>query len=160
LSTQDRSRLIGVQANVWTRTDGNEEAIEQMTFPRAAALAEIGWTPSAELRWPDFQPRMVAMLGRYSRLGVRYSDAAFRVMAFKRGESGDRISVELAKQVPLGEIRYTTNGTEPTAKSPAYTDVFQVPRATVIKAAVFYNGDPLSRTTAIDVNTDIAGGPM
>lgn len=160
LSAQDRSRLIGVQANVWTSTDGNEEVIEQMTFPRAAALAEIGWTPSAELRWPDFQPRMVAMLGRYSRLGVRYSDAAFRVMAFKRGESGGRISVELAKQVPLGEIRYTINGTEPTAKSPAYTDVFQVPRATVIKAAVFYNGEPLSRTTSIDVNTDIAGGPM
>src|SRR5688572_6038058 len=104
LSAQDRSRLIGVQANVWTSTDGNEEAIELMTFPRAAALAEIGWTPSAELRWPDFQPRMVAMLGRYARLGVRYSDAAFRVMAYKRGESGGRISVELAKQVPLGEI--------------------------------------------------------
>ena len=103
---------------------------------------------------------MVPMLARYSRLGVRYSDEAFRVMAFKRGESGGRISVELAKQVPLGEIRYTTNGTEPTAKSATYTDVFQVPRATVIKAAVFYNGDPLSRTTSIDVSSDIAGGPM
>lgn len=160
LSAQDRSRLIGVQASVWTSTDGNEEAIELMTFPRAAALAEIGWTPSAQLRWPDFQPRMVPMLARYSRLGVRYSDEAFRVMAFKRGESGGRISVELAKQVPLGEIRYTTNGTEPTPKSATYTDVFQVPRATVIKAAVFYNGDLLSRTTSIDVSSDIAGGPM
>jgi hexosaminidase len=160
LSAQDRSRLIGVQANVWTSTDGNEEAVELMTFPRAAALAEVGWTPSAELRWPDFQPRMVAMLGRYSRFGLRYSDAAFRVMAFKRGEAGGRIAVELAKQVPLGEIRYTINGSEPTAKSLGYTDVFQVPRATVIKAAVFYNGEPLSRTTSIDVNTDIAGGPM
>lgn len=160
LSAQDRSRLVGVQANVWTSTDGNEEAVELMTFPRAAALAEVGWTPSAEMRWPDFQPRMVPMLGRYSRLGVRYSDAAFRVMAFKRGEAGGRISVELAKQVPLGEIRYTINGTEPTAKSTGYTDVFQVPRATVIKAAVFYNGEALSRTTSIDVSTDIAGGPM
>jgi len=160
LSGQDRARLVGVQANMWTGADGNEEAIERMTFPRAAALAEIAWTPSADLRWPDFQPRMVAMMGRYSRLGVRYSDEAFRVMAFKRGESAGRVSVELAKQVPLGEIRFTTNGAEPTAKSPTYTDVFQVPRATVIKAAVFYNGDLLSRTTAIDVNTDIAGGPM
>lgn len=160
LSAQDRSRLIGVQGNVWTSTDGNEEAIEQMTFPRAAALAEIAWTPAAQLRWPDFQPRMVAMLGRYSRLGVRYSDAAFRAIAFKRGEAGGRVAVELAKQVPLGEIRYTTNGTEPTAKSAVYTDVFEVPRATVIKAAVFYNGEPLSRTTAIDVNSDIAGGSM
>ncbi len=160
LSAQDRGRLIGVQGNVWTTTDGNEEVIEQMTFPRAAALAEIGWTPSAQLRWPDFQPRLVAMLGRYSRLGVRFSDAAFRATAFKRGESAGRVSVELAKQVPLGEIRYTINGSEPTARSSVYTDVFEVPRGTVIKAAVFYNGEPLSRTTAIDVNADIAGGSM
>lgn len=161
LSAQDRSRLIGVQANVWTSGDGNEEEIEVMTFPRAAALAEIAWTPSSQLRWPDFQPRMVSMLGRYSRLGVRYSDAAFRAMAFKRGEAaGGRISIELAKQVPLGEIRYTINGTEPTAKSTAYTDVFDVPRTTVIKAAVFYNGEPLSRTTSIDVNADLASGAM
>jgi hexosaminidase len=160
LSAQDRGRLIGVQGMVWTSTDGNEEAIEQMTFPRAAALAEIAWTQPAQLRWPDFQPRMVAMMGRYSRFGLRYSDAAFRATAFKRGEAGGRVAIELAKQVPLGEIRYTTNGTEPTAKSQVYTDVFQVPRATVIKAVVFYNGEPLSRTTSIDVNTDIAGGPM
>ena len=157
LSSQDLSRLIGVQANVWTNTDGNEENIEAMTFPRAAALAEIAWTPPAQLRWADFQPRMVAMMGRYSRVGIRYSDAAFRAMAFKRGETGDRIAVELAKQVPLGEIRYTLNGTEPNAKSVAYTDVFEVPRATLIKAAVFYNGEPLSRTTSINVSTDMAG---
>ncbi|HEY0941543.1 MAG TPA: family 20 glycosylhydrolase [Steroidobacter sp.] len=69
LSAQDRSRLIGVQANVWTRRDGNEEEIESLTFPRAAALAEIGWVHSIRLHWPDFQPRMAAMLGRYSRLG-------------------------------------------------------------------------------------------
>ena len=128
-----------------------------MTFPRAAALAEIGWTQSSQLRWPDFQSRMVSMLGRYSRMGVRYSDAAFRAMAFKRGEAGDRVSIELAKQVPLGEIRYTVNGSEPTAKSTVYTDVFEVPRTTVIKAAVFYNGEPLSRTTSINVSSDVAG---
>jgi hexosaminidase len=156
LSAQDRSRLIGVQANVWTSRDGNEQEIESLTFPRAAALAEIGWVQSSRLRWGDFQPRMAGMLGRYSRLGVRFSDAAFRAMVFKRGESGDRILIELAKQVPLGEIRYTVNGSEPTARSPVYTDVLQVPRASVIKAAVFYNGEPLSGTTSVNVSTDIA----
>lgn len=160
LSAQDRSRLIGVQANVWTRSGGNEEEIEAMTFPRAAALAEIGWTQASQLRWPDFQPRVAAMMGRYSRLGIRYSDAAFRAMAYKRGEAGGRVAIELAKQVPLGEIRYTVNGTEPTVRSTAYTDVFEVPRTAVIKAAVFYNGEPLSRTTSINISSDIAGGPM
>ncbi len=111
LSAQDRSRLIGVQGNVWTSTDGNEEAVEQMTFPRAAALAEIGWTPSAQLRWPDFQPRMVAMMGRYSRLGVRYSDAAFRatgVQARRVGRTGVRRArrASAARRNPLHDQRH------------------------------------------------------
>lgn len=159
LSSQDLSRLIGVQGNVWTTPDDNEEDVEALTFPRAAALAEIAWTTPTQLRWADFQPRMAAMLARYSRLGVRYSDEAFRAMAFRRGESAGKVAVELAKQVPLGEIRYTLNGSEPNAKSPVYIDVFEVPRVATIKAAVFYNGEQLSRTTSVNVATDIAGGP-
>lgn len=158
LGAQDLSRLIGVQGNVWTTPDDNEEDVESLTFPRAAALAEIAWTAPNHLRWAEFQPRMVAMLNRYSRMGVRFSDEAFRAMAYKRGESGDKVAVELAKQVPLGEIRYTLNGSEPNAKSPVYTDVFEVPRVATIKAAVFYNGEQLSRTTSVNVATDINGG--
>jgi hexosaminidase len=159
LSSQDLSRLIGVQGNVWTTPDDNEEDVESLTFPRAAALAEIAWTAPSHLRWAEFQPRMIAMLSRYSRMGVRFSDEAFRAMAYKRGESGSKVAVELAKQVPLGEIRYTLNGSEPNAKSPVYTDVFEVPRVATIKAAVFYNGEQLSRTTSVNVATDIIGGP-
>jgi hexosaminidase len=158
LGAQDLSRLIGVQGNVWTTPDDNEEDVEALTFPRAAALAEIAWTAPTHLRWAEFQPRMAAMLGRYSRMGVRYSDEAFRAMAYKRGENGGKVAVELAKQVPLGEIRYTLNGSEPNAKSPVYTDVFEVPRVATIKAAVFYNGEQLSRTTSVNVATDIVGG--
>jgi hexosaminidase len=158
LSPQDLSRLIGVQGNVWTTPDDNEADVEALTFPRAAALAEIAWTAPKHLQWAEFQPRMVAMLGRYSRMGVRYSDEAFRAMAYRRGESGGKVAVELAKQVPLGEIRYTLNGSEPNAKSPVYTDVFEVPRVATIKAAVFYNGEQLSRTTSVNVATDIVGG--
>lgn len=159
LSPQDLSRLIGVQGNVWTTPEDDEEDVEALTFPRAAALAETGWTAAKDLRWAEFQPRMVTMLGRYSRMGVRYSDEAFRPLAYKRGESGDKVSVELAKQMPVGEIRYTLNGSEPNAKSPVYIDVFDVPRVATIKAAVFYNGEQLSRTTSVNVATDIVGGP-
>lgn len=158
LSARDLSRLIGVQGNVWTTPDDNEEDVEALTFPRAAALAEVAWTAPKHLDWGEFQPRMVAMLGRYSRMGVRYSDEAFRALAYKRGESGDKVAVELAKQVPLGEIRYTLNGSEPHARSQVYTDVFEVPRVATIKAAVFYNGEQLARTTSVNVATDIIGG--
>ena len=155
LSSQDRARLIGVQANVWTRSDGDEAGLEALTFPRAAALAEVAWTPPSQLSWGDFQPRLATMLGRYSRLGVRYSDAAFRVVAYQRGETTERVDVELTKQIPLGEIRYTLNGTEPNARSTVYTDLMSLARTAIIKAAVFHDGEPLSRTSVINVASDV-----
>jgi hexosaminidase len=79
-------------------------------------------------------------------------------MVFNRGQSGDRVSIELAKQVPLGEIRYTLDGAEPTAKSPVYTDVFEAPQSTTLKAMVFYDGEPLSHaTTSVDLSADVLG---
>jgi hexosaminidase len=152
LSAQDRSRLIGVQANLWTAAVDGEDMIETLTYPRAAALAEVGWSQPVRRRWQDFQQRMVSQMNRYAKLGIHYSDAAFRVMAFERGNTGARVAIELAKQVPLGEIRYTLNGSEPTAKSSVYTDVFDVPRPATVKAAVFYNGEALARAVTLEVS--------
>src|SRR5204862_173521 len=60
-------------ARVQART---EERAAYMTWPRAAALAEIGWSPPARLDWPDFLARLPAEFRRLSGLGVHYSDDA------------------------------------------------------------------------------------
>ena len=154
LSAQDRSRLIGVQANVWTAAMPSEQDVESMTFPRAAALAEIAWSPPARQRWSDFQERLAVLVGRYQRLGVRYSDGAFRVQAIQRGVTERRVSIELAKQVPLGEIRYTLNGSEPNAKSSTYSDVLDIEMPAVLKATAFHNGVALAHPVTMRLDKD------
>src|SRR5262249_20549667 len=44
---------------------------------RAAALAEVGWSPAARLDWEGFRERLHAQFARYAALGVPYSPDVF-----------------------------------------------------------------------------------
>ena len=56
-------RLLGVQANLWTEYVPTESHAEHMLWPRAAAIAEIGWSPAgSKADYQDFRRRaLIAM---------------------------------------------------------------------------------------------------
>jgi hexosaminidase len=64
LPPDQRAHIIGVQANLWSEHMPTEHDVELMAFPRAAALAEIGWTPPERRDWADFQRRLSGDLAR------------------------------------------------------------------------------------------------
>ena len=75
LSPDEARYIIGVQANIWTEHIRLEENVFYAAFPRAAALAEIAWSPPAAHDWTNFRQRMRAELDRYKLQGIRYSTA-------------------------------------------------------------------------------------
>lgn len=101
--------------------------------------------------WQDFLRRLPAQLARYRKLGISYADSAFAV-AFK-----GTTRVELSNQVATGEIRYTLNGSPPTASSKLYSTPIAVTPRTTITAATFINGHAVSspRTHAYDRATQL-----
>jgi hexosaminidase len=73
----ERPHLLGVQANLWTEHVRTEQQTAYMTWPRAAALAEIAWSPAERLNWAGFVARLPGEFDRYRALGIRYSDDVF-----------------------------------------------------------------------------------
>jgi hexosaminidase len=73
----DPQHLLGVQANLWTEHVRTEERASYMTYPRAAALAEVAWSAAAQRSWPSFLARLPAEFGRYRTLGVSFSQDVF-----------------------------------------------------------------------------------
>lgn len=66
--------------------------------------------------------------------------------------------VTLSSVLPGAEIRYTTDGTEPTASSTLYTAPISIAASTTIKAKVFSNGfesDTLEATYVVDPATNV-----
>ena len=67
-------------------------------------------------------------------------------MSQPAGYHGGAISVTLACATPGATIRYTTNGSTPTAASPAYTGPINIAATTVLRARAFLAGTPASFT--------------
>ena len=72
-----RGHVLGLQGNLWTEHVRTERRAGWMAFPRAAAIAELGWSPAATHDWKDFRRRVEAMPAFYEALGMPYAKTAF-----------------------------------------------------------------------------------
>ncbi|MEH3105089.1 MAG: beta-N-acetylhexosaminidase [Sphingomonas phyllosphaerae] len=131
--------VLGAQANLWAEYMVTPEQREHALFPRLAALAEMTWSPKAARDWAAFLTRLDPQLDRYRRQGVAAADSAFAVDFAVTGGVGaalraKRVTVALTRQAEYGTIRYTTDGSAPSAASPAYATPLTVAPGSVIRA--------------------------
>jgi hexosaminidase len=147
LTTEQAKRVLGAQGNIWTEYMKTPQYIEYMALPRAIALAELTWSPKSKRNYDDFVNRLERHFQRLDKLNINY---ARRLYDAKIDIKSDKAppSVYLSTRLKNGEIRYTTNGSEPIAKSPLYSKPIDIQSNMTVKAAVFQNGRPLSKAAS------------
>jgi len=150
LDSAHAHHVLGIQANLWSEHLQTEERVQWMALPRAAAVAEVGWSAAARRRWPDFLERLVPMMARYRALGLTYADSVFAPAAQISRISGG-FSLALTNQAhtgsaAVGEIHYALDGAEPSVESPLYSAPLTVAPGTEIRAAAFAGSVVVSRT--------------
>jgi hexosaminidase len=69
--------VLGLQGNVWTEHIRTMARVQWMSFPRAAAVAEIGWSPARARDWNDFRRRLPALYASYDALGIGHADPGY-----------------------------------------------------------------------------------
>jgi hexosaminidase len=74
LSAGEALHVLGLQANLWTEHLRTEEQLAYMAFPRAAAVAESGWSQPERRTWEGFQERLPALFARYRALGIPHAE--------------------------------------------------------------------------------------
>jgi hexosaminidase len=72
LSARKRRHLLGAQGNLWGEFFWTPQDVEYFAFPRAAALAEIVWSPAAAKDFADFQRRLAVHVQRLDHLKTNY----------------------------------------------------------------------------------------
>ena len=141
LTEEECRHILGVQANTWTEYIQTPEHLEYMMFPRALAVAEIGWTPQELRTWEDFKPRMNAHISQLQGMGIRTFTLSDEIEVTMRVDTaGRKIEVILDAEKYPAEIRYTTDGSVPAASSAFYTGPIIVQDSAHIKAAIFRGG--------------------
>lgn len=69
-----RPFIEGVQGNLWCEYIPTAEQAEYMLYPRAVAIAEIGWTPQANRNWEDFYRRALLVTDQMRKDGYHTFD--------------------------------------------------------------------------------------
>lgn len=77
LDAQNRTNILGAQANLWTEFIPSLKQVEYMMFPRLCALAEVVWSPNEARKPEDFSRRLKRHLRRLDQLGVNYRRESF-----------------------------------------------------------------------------------
>jgi hexosaminidase len=72
LNAEHAKYIKGVQGNLWTEYIKSSALAEYMLFPRAVALAEVGWTKQKP-GFVHFATRLISYLKRLQHHGVNYS---------------------------------------------------------------------------------------
>ncbi len=134
--------VLGAQGNLWSEYIVTPYQLQHHAFPRAGALAEIAWSPKATKDFAAFLPRLMRQADRWRANGVQVADTPFAVDFTVQGGRGealrkDAVPLALSAQVAYGTIRYTTDGSTPTARSKVYGAPFTVKPGTIVRAAAF-----------------------
>jgi hexosaminidase len=146
LTDYGRAHIVGLQGNLWSETLGAEGRLEYMLLPKLFGLAERAWAPDpdwARERDParfdslyrEAWSRFVNVLGQRElpRLDRELPGVNYRVPTPGLKVAGGmvRCSVEL----PGFTLRYTTDGSEPTVRSPLVRD--SIPYRGTVRVAAF-----------------------
>ena len=152
LTTKEATFIKGIQGNVWAEYIHSPEKAEYMAFPRAAAIAETGWSQPQNKDWESFKQRLEKQYKRYANGGINYSKSAYDVwIESSIDSSANKATVKLKTNSANHDIRYTIDGTEPTIKSAKYIDPFTFSLPATVKTASFRNGEKISRVSARSV---------
>lgn len=71
-TVEQKKRILGAQANIWTELLPTPEHVEYMALPRMAALAEVVWSPKQKRDWNHFYRRLKRHTVRWDHRGLNY----------------------------------------------------------------------------------------
>jgi hexosaminidase len=184
IAADRRQHILGLQANIWTEHIRTEDRLAYMTFPRAAAVAEVGWSAPEQHDWNSFLRRLPSQFARYRALGLRYSEdvlhpdgGARKLGSFERYASQDlrtctdKLVLSLEDDAPVRDKRaiFLIDLMNPCWILPA-ADLSQAPALQVAVGQVPFNfqlgkdkdaiqlAAPQTSTGELEVHVDTCGG--
>ena len=126
--------IKGVQGSLWSEYLYTDSLLEYKLYPRAMALAEVGWTNPDKKDFKDFSRRIENAYVRLDGHNIYYHipqpeqpDGSCNFVAFT-----DSVKVSFKTTRPVKMV-YTLDGTEPSAESSEYKEPLKFSEDATIK---------------------------
>ena len=149
LSPADATHILGAQGNLWTEYIPTPDQAEYMIWPRAAALAEVVWTPLEQKNYNDFTRRLSTHFERLTYLNVNYARTLYDPTLVAKPTADGNVELTITANPLAPEVRYTLDGGIPSGESPRYEKPVVFAKSTAVRVATFQNGTPLSQLAKV-----------
>ncbi|MBW9203484.1 beta-hexosaminidase [Bacteroidales bacterium SW292] len=143
--------LMGVQGCMWTEFCNKPEDVFYLTFPRLAALAETAWSPKGQKDWPSFLKGLDNYIAHLSAQGITSARSMFNIQHTVTPTADGKLEAKLECERPDMEIRYTTDGSTPTAQSPLYEKKLVIDKDITIKAVTFAHNEQQGKLLVLPI---------
>jgi hexosaminidase len=141
LTAEEAKHILGPQGNLWTEYMTTGDQVEYMAFPRMLAMSEVAWTQAKNKNYSSFINRVEYFHKRMEALDINYANHLYEVKGFLNDQQQYKLST-----ASLGkEIRFTTDGSKPTATSAIYKQAIPFTKNLSINAGVFKEGKLLGK---------------
>ncbi|ASU33104.1 hypothetical protein MuYL_1204 [Mucilaginibacter xinganensis] len=118
LSTGDAKYIMGVQGNIWAEKVPNLKHLEYMVYPRALAVAELGWTAKENKDIGRFADKLNMQYGLFKLWGLNARLPNIENMADVY-TNHDHYSFVLNYPLKGAQVRYSINGKMPDSTAAA-----------------------------------------
>ncbi|MGL4853383.1 MAG: family 20 glycosylhydrolase [Phocaeicola sp.] len=145
--------IIGVQCNNWSEYMYTTDIMEYRMYPRALAVAEIGWTTLDRKNYADFERRIYNAYVRLDGHDIHYHipqpEQPFGSCNFVAFTDSTWVTFQTTRPETM---IYTLDGTEPTAKSARYEQPLLFTEDGTIKIRTLLPSGKMSPTRTITVD--------
>lgn len=150
LTPEQGRHILGVQANLWTEYVPTFSHVQYMELPRMAALSEVQWS-DAPKDYDAFIQRLLRLVNHYDAAGYNYARHIYDVTGSLAPDPEHHAIVVTLSTVDGAPIRYTLDGSEPTAGSALYEGPLTLTEAAAVRAIAERPASP-GRVYSADVN--------
>ncbi|MDR2627900.1 MAG: family 20 glycosylhydrolase, partial [Dysgonamonadaceae bacterium] len=123
LTEEEQKYVLGTGIALWTPYMKTPQIVDYYMYPRFFAIAEVAWTPQEGKNYEDFLKRVGK---QYPRLDIKKINACRNYfdpyIDGKYNTDKRQYEVTLIKMMSGANLHYTTDGSEPSARSPLYTE--------------------------------------
>ena len=134
MTDEEKSHILGVQANMWTEYVATPEHLEYMVLPRLAALAEVQWCEPERKDWDRFQDSADEFCRIYETMGYNYATHVLQVRGEVIADAEDGCAKVVLSAQGDSPIRYTLDGSVPDGKSMVYKDTLVIDQTCTLTA--------------------------
>lgn len=155
LNTDQQKHILGVQANMWTEYVSTNNKLEYMLFPRAIALAEVGWTKTENKNYENFVgKRLPAILQSLDCAGVNYRIPEANV-AINDDVPTKRKRITITPFVAESKVYYTIDGHKADNTADLYSGPILLPitnsRPLTLKYIIVTRGNRMGNEFSVEI---------